>query len=208
MKSIRIMPAGPVSGRAPSGSRRAETTANRRRPAVALLLALALAVAGCGVEPTAVVDAGPAPVISGVPTLARIYLLRDGRLAPTNVAASSSNVNDIMTALFKAGHRPPSGLSTELAQLKLTQVQLVRYAPEQANRNDPDSPIGLRMRVFVSGPRISRTAMAQITCTARLRQDIWAVEIAHASPGSTGRLKIHTCREYWDLATADGHLPP
>jgi hypothetical protein len=178
------------------------------RPLVAMAAIAVTAAGGCGVEPTAVVDAGPAPVITGAPAMARIYLLRGGRLAPTNVVAGSRNVNDIMTALFKASLRPPDGLTTDLAQLKLTQVQLMRYAPDRATRNDPDSPVGLRMRVFVSGPRLSRTAMAQITCTARLRPDIWAVEIAHAAPGRTGRLKIHTCREYWDLAAADGHLPP
>ncbi len=184
---------------------RAVRAVERWTAALALLLA---ATAACGVEPTGVIDAGPAPVITGAPTLARIYLLRGGRLVPTNVAAGSPNVNDIMTALFKAGHRPPNGMSTALAQLKIAQVQLVRYTPERATRNDPDSPIGLRMRVFVSGPQISRAAMAQITCTARLRSEIWAVEIAHLTPGRTGRLKIHTCREYWDLAAENGHLPP
>lgn len=177
---------------------------------MALLLAATTTIwtASCGVEPTGVIDAGPAPVITGVPTLARIYLVRDGQLAPANVVAGSPNVNDIMAALFEAGRRPPNGLGTALGRLTLTQVQLVRYTPERASRNDPDDPVGLRMRVFVSGPQISRTAMAQITCTARLRSDIWAVEIAHASPGRSARLKIHTCREYWDLAAENGQLPP
>ncbi|MEW9529105.1 hypothetical protein [Microbispora sp. NPDC049125] len=174
----------------------------------ALLLLMACGAAACGVAPTGVRDAGPAPLVTGTPTLVTIYLVRDGQLVPTVVAARSRHVNDIMTALFKARGQPPTGLSTALSGLTLAQVQLVRYAPDAGSRNDPDNILSLRMRLFVSGWRLSRTAMAQITCTARLRPEIWAVEIAHATPDRTGPLKIHTCREYWDLTPQDGHLPP
>jgi hypothetical protein len=160
------------------------------------------------VAPTGVVDAGPAPVITGSPTYVRIYLVRDGRLEPSTVVSRSPHVNDIMSALFKARPRDGSGLSTALTGLTLAEVQLVRYAPDAGSRNDPDNTLSLRMRLGVSGWRVSRTAMAQITCTARLRPEVWAVEIAEAAPGRTGSLKIHTCREFWDLAPKDGHLPP
>ncbi len=172
-----------------------------RLAGVALLLA---AVAGCGVEPTRVNDGGPPPVISGASTVVRVYLVRSGRLEPTSVAATSSHVNDVLSALFGAGRRPPSGVGTALSRMRLAQVQLMRYTPDPSSRNDPDS-VGLRLRVFVSGPKMSRIAMAQITCTARLRPEIWAVEIAQ---GDAETLKIHTCREYWDLAPQNGHLPP
>ncbi|ETK31099.1 hypothetical protein [Microbispora sp. ATCC PTA-5024] len=178
----------------------------RLRAAVAALLVVA--TAACGVEPTGVVDMGPAPVITGTPALVRIYLVRNGRLEPITVAARSPHVNDIMAALFKARARPGSGLTTALAGLTPAQIQLVRYAPDAGSRNDPDNTLSLRMRLFVSGWRVSRLAMAQVTCTARLRPEVWAVEIAQSTPDRTGSLKIHTCREYWDLAPKDGHLPP
>ncbi|WP_066938247.1 hypothetical protein [Microtetraspora fusca] len=170
----------------------------------ALAALLLVAVAGCGVSPTGVNDKGPPPVISGDSTIVRVYLVRSGRLEPVSVAAASGHVNDVLSALFGAGRRPPSGVGTTLSRMRLAQVQLVRYTPDPHSRNDPDSA-GLRLRVFVSGPKMSRIAMAQITCTARLRPEIWAVEIAQSG---SENLKIHTCREYWDLAPRNGHLPP
>ncbi|MFI7039325.1 hypothetical protein ACIBI0_21780 [Microbispora rosea] len=178
------------------------------RAVAALLAGLLMLPAACGVAPTGVVDAGPAPVISGTPTLVTIYLLRNGRLWPTRVAARSPHVNDVLDALFAASGRTSNQLSTSLTGLTLAQVQLVRYAPDAGSRNDPDNILSLRVRLFVSGWKITRTAMAQITCTARLQPEIWAVEIAHATPDKNGPLKVHTCREFWDLAPKDGHLPP
>ncbi|GAA4565786.1 hypothetical protein [Planotetraspora kaengkrachanensis] len=177
------------------------------RSGLALLVAL-LAAAGCGVPPTGVVDTGPAPIARGAASLTRIYLVRDGRLQLTSVAVGSPHVSDLMATLFRADAEPTERLNTALDGLHLAEVQLVRYVPDASSRNDPDNTVTLRMRVFVSGPRISRIAMAQITCTARLRSEVWAVEIAHGTPGDTGPLKVHTCREYWDLAPRDGHLPP
>ncbi|WP_067135426.1 hypothetical protein [Microtetraspora malaysiensis] len=178
--------------------------AHRAAARAALAALLLVAVAGCGVSPTGVNDKGPPPVISGDSTIVRVYLVRSGRLEPISVAAASGHVNDVLSALFGAGRRPPSGVGTTLSRMRLAQVQLVRYTSDPNLRNDPDSA-GLRLRVFVSGPKMSRIAMAQITCTARLRPEIWAVEIAQSG---SGNLKIHTCREYWDLAPLNGHLPP
>ncbi|GII29787.1 hypothetical protein [Planotetraspora mira] len=179
------------------------------RGARAFLVILTAAVAAaCGVPPTGVVDTGPAPIARGASSLTRIYLVRDGRLQLTNVAVGSAHVNDLMATLFKATAKPTDRLTTALDGLHLAEVQLVRYAPDPSSRNDPDNTVTLRMRVFVSGLKISRIAMAQITCTARLRSEVWAVEIAHGTPGDTGPLKVHTCREYWDLAPKNGHLPP
>jgi hypothetical protein len=186
--------------------RRVRTT---RRRLAALMAALAVTAAACGVEPTRMFDAGPAPVISGQSTRARIYLVRDGHLEPTTVAVGSQQVDELMTALFRSSTRPADGLTSALAGLTLSQVQLVRYSADPSTRNDPDNTLSLRIRVFVSGWKMSRMAMAQITCTARLRPEIWAVEIARNTPGAeTGPLQVHTCREYWDLAPKDGQLPP
>jgi len=179
------------------------------RKARPLLAAALLASAtACGVEPSPISDAGPAPVISGPTILARIYLVRNGKLWPTTAAVRSPHVSDVMQALFNAKGSKDKGIGTELSGLTLSQVQLVRYSAEAGGRNDPDNTLGLRMRLFVSGRKISRLAMAQIICTARLSPEIWAVEIAHVTPKGTGSLKTHTCREYWELATGNDQLPP
>jgi hypothetical protein len=177
----------------------------RRRGGAFLVALLAAVTAACGVAPTGVVDAGPAPIARGGSSTTRIYLLRDGRLQLTSVPVGSPHVNDVMATLFSTSAQPAARLTTALGGLHLAEVQLVRDA---SSRNDPDNAVTLRMRVFVSGRKISRIAMAQITCTARLRSEVWAVEISHGAPGDTGPLKVHTCREYWDLAPKDGHLPP
>jgi hypothetical protein len=162
----------------------------RRRGGAFLVALLAAVTAACGVAPTGVVDAGPAPIARGGSSTTRIYLLRDGRLQLTSVPVGSPHVNDVMATLFSTSAQPAARLTTALGGLH------------------PDNAVTLRMRVFVSGRKISRIAMAQITCTARLRSEVWAVEISHGAPGDTGPLKVHTCREYWDLAPKDGHLPP
>ncbi|MFC0555080.1 hypothetical protein ACFFHJ_29715 [Planotetraspora thailandica] len=176
------------------------------RFAAALFTAICTAVcAACGVAPTGVMDAGPAPVARGASAVSRIYLVREGRLHLTTVPIGSQYVNDLITALFEARDMPAEGLTTELDGLELTQVQLVR---DPSSRNDPGVSPSLLVRVFVSGGKIPTPAMAQITCTARLRSEVWGVEIAHGAPGSARSLQIHTCREYWDLAPRDGRLPP
>ena len=172
-------------------------SARRIRHAIAALLAgLLMTQTACGVAPTGVIDAGPAPVISGTPTLVTIYLLQDGQLWPTRVAARSPHVNDVLDALFAASGRPSNRLSTALTGLTLTQVQLVRYTQDADSHNDPDATLSLRVRLFVSGWKITRAAMAQITCTARLRPEIWAVEIAHTTPGRYGPSAVRSCREW------------
>ncbi|GLW97639.1 hypothetical protein [Microtetraspora sp. NBRC 16547] len=198
----RTMP--PAMPRVMTQPAQARTVLARAVGRTAVVALLVIAITACGVDPTRVFDGGPPPAISDASTLVRVYLVRSGRLEATSVAATSAHVNDVLSALFGAGRRPPRGVSTALSRMRLAQVQLVRYTRDPASHNDPDSA-GLRLRVFVSGPRMSRIAMAQITCTARLRPEIWAVEIAQ---GEAGTLKIHTCREYWDLAPENGHLPP
>ncbi|GII77801.1 hypothetical protein Sru01_27830 [Sphaerisporangium rufum] len=175
-------------------------------PAAAAVLACA---AGCGVQPTGVIDGGPAPVISAKGAVATVYLLRDGRLAPKKVATASAAAEDVIAALFDLGRRPGDGLGTALDGYRLEQSVLSRYGVNSGVRNDPENPVGLRLHVIVNGPgRLSRTAVAQITCTARLRDDIWAVKITQTTNGGPTALGEHTCREYHDLAADTVNLPP
>jgi hypothetical protein len=174
-----------------------------------LLVPLALLAAGCGVAPTGVIDAGPAPIISARSTLATVYLLREGKLAPKNVVVASASVEDTMKALFQAGERSREGVTTALSGLRLEQSAVSRYGQQAGSRNDPENPLGLRLHVIVYGTAmISETAKAQITCTAMLRQEIWAVKLTQITPEGPVAVGEHSCRQYWHLASKNVQLPP
>jgi hypothetical protein len=183
-----------------------DTPAMRSRLASALIL---LAVTACGVQPSGVIDSGPAPVISARSTLATVYLVRDGKLAPKNVVVASASVEDTMKALFEAGERPQEGVSTDLTGLRLEQSSVSRYGLGPGVRNDPENPLGLRLHVIVHGAvKLTETAKAQITCTARLRQEIWAVKLTQTTPDGPVAAGEHSCRQYWRLAAKNVQLPP
>ncbi len=175
----------------------------------ALLAALLAAVAGCGVEPGKMVDDGPAPVISMRSTVATVYLLHHGKLVPKNVIVASASVEDTMRALFEAGERFQEGVTTGLTGLRLEQASVSRYGQERGVRNDPENPLGLRLHVIVAGSgEMSQTAKAQITCTAMLRQEIWAVKLTEMTPDGPVAEGEHNCREFWRLADRSVQLPP
>ncbi|GIH28931.1 hypothetical protein Aph01nite_72410 [Acrocarpospora phusangensis] len=171
-----------------------------------LWLLLLVLTAACGVRPTGVLDGGPPPVISPKSTSATVYLLLGGRLEPRRVAAASHAMDHVMAALFEAGGRNTEGLSTALAGLRWESSQMTRFG---VVRNDPENADGFRLSLFISGGgQVTRTAMAQMTCTAmRQRQDIWAVKITHTEVGGPVSLGEHTCREFWDLAAEGRQLP-
>ncbi|WP_143020207.1 hypothetical protein [Sinosporangium album] len=167
------------------------------------------ALAGCGVQPSDPVERGVAPVIDAQPKLITIYLVRDGRLAPVPVYVPSTAIEDVMQVLFERGDQPPSNdLSTGLSGLTHRESRLSRYGAFV--RNDPDVASGLRLDVSVAGDRPpSRTALAQITCTARgARDEIWIVKITYVERGRTRSLGEHICSEYHDLAQPGAELPP
>lgn len=178
-------------------------------PALLALAAALVLPVGCGIEPTDVVDEGPAPVIRARSTLTTVYLLRDDKLAPKNIVVASGSVEDTMRALFQAGERAHDGVTTALTGLRLEQTYVTRYSARSGARNDPDHPLGLRLHVIVNGSaKLTETAKAQITCTAMLRQEIWAVKLTHTTPDGPIAAGEHTCREYWSLAAKDVQLPP
>ncbi len=111
-----------------------------------------------------------------------------------------------MAALFEAGTRSTSSLTSELTGLVWQTSQLTRFG---AVRNDPDNADGFRLALFVSGGRpITKTAQAQMTCTAmRQRQDIWAVTITRTDATGPVAYGEHTCREFWHLAAPGRQLP-
>ncbi|MEO3814026.1 hypothetical protein ABGB17_33940 [Sphaerisporangium sp. B11E5] len=175
---------------------------------IAALAAVLAGAAACGVDPSDLADVGPAPVISARAAYANVYVLRDGRLTPRNVPTASDSAQDVLNALFQAGKGPPGG-GTALDGFRLEQTVLGRYGVERGVRNDPENPVGLRLHVIVYGTgQLTRTALAQITCTARLSEEIWAVKITQTTSKGPLALGEHTCREYHDLAAPDVNLPP
>ncbi|WP_248961625.1 hypothetical protein [Sphaerisporangium perillae] len=179
-----------------------------RLAVTAVVLALA-GTAACGVDATGVVDAGAAPVISARGSVANVYLLRSGRLTSKQVATASDAAADVIGALFEVSKRSGDGFGSALSGFRLEQSVLGRYGVDSGVRNDPENPVGLRLHVIVNGPgRLGRTAMAQITCTARLREEIWAVKITQTTAKGPLALGEHTCREYHDLAAPTVNLPP
>ncbi|NAS26715.1 hypothetical protein GT755_34215 [Herbidospora sp. NEAU-GS84] len=175
------------------------------RKSSCVLLAALLSTA-CGVTSTGVQDGGPPPVISPKAAVATVYLLRDGKLEPSSVAVASHSMDNVMAALFEAGARSTSGLTTELTGLTWQTSQLTRFGTV---RNDPDNADGFRLSLFVGGGRpITKKAQAQMTCTAmRQRQDIWAVTITRTDATGPVSYGEHTCREFWHLAAPGRQLP-
>ncbi|MFB9250687.1 hypothetical protein ACFFWE_20810 [Sphaerisporangium melleum] len=181
----------------------------RRASALVLAASVLAGTASCGVDATGVVDAGPVPVISARGSVASVYLLRGERLSPKQVAVASSVAEDVMRTLFEVSKQPGPGLTSAVTGFRLEQAALGRYGVDGGVRNDPENPMGLRLHVIVNGPdRLSRTGMAQIVCTARLREEIWAVKITQTTPKGPLALGEHTCREYHDLAAPNVNLPP
>lgn len=197
----RTPPAGRAGGRLP-------VVVSALLSTVALVAPFVL-LAGCGIEPTDVIDEGPAPVISARSTLTTVYLLRDDKLAPKNIVVASGSVEDTIKALFQAGERSHDGVTTALTGLRVEQSYVTRYSARAEGRTDPDNPLGLRLHVIVNGSaKLTETAKAQITCTAMLRQEIWAVKLTHTTPDGPVAAGEHTCREYWPLAARNAQLPP
>jgi hypothetical protein len=171
----------------------------RRLSAILLLVFLA----ACGVEPSNAIDAGPAPVISPKASLVTVFLLKQGRLVPVRVSAASHSMDNVMLALFEAGRRRESDLGTALDEVTFSSSELVPFDINSHVRNDPGNTFGFRLRVsVVGGARLSRAAMAQMTCTAIWqRHDIWAVEITQVSrSGGAIHYSDHDCKTYSDLA--------
>jgi hypothetical protein len=185
-------------------------TAPRLVTALLSAACLVLGAGGCGIATTGVVELGEAPIISTRPTNATIYLLRNGLLEPVSVSVASDSIEDVLVALFVSGHRPPRrGLTSALSGFSYADSRPSSWYGQGA-RNDPDAPRGVELTVVVSGEgALSRAALAQITCTARLSgKEIWAVKVTRISSEGQRTSKAHICRDFRDLAPRGAQIPP
>ncbi|GAA4202591.1 hypothetical protein GCM10022252_58980 [Streptosporangium oxazolinicum] len=206
-------PYAPSTGRFPRS--RALTALGAGRFAgvrwLACLLA-ALVLCGCGISPTDVQDYGRPPVISYSPTWVTVYLLRDNRLEPVKIPVVSDSAKNIIDTLFRAGKQPPkAGLTSALNDFSHYDTKTTRYSDNTDQRNEPDDNLGYRLNVIITGEgKISKQALAQITCTIRQnkQESIWSVEVTRLFPGTPETMGDRGCFEYRNLAAPGVRLPP
>ncbi|MFD1940108.1 MULTISPECIES: hypothetical protein [Nonomuraea] len=172
----------------------------RRLP---FLLAALLLLPGCGITPSPVATLTSAPVISTEPIWAKIYLIKKGRLALQEVRVASKTTEDLMRTLMDlANHPVESGQDTDLYGMRYQDVDSEPMG-QRTQRMDPENK-SLVLYVTLQGEReLSRVALAQIVCTARMRPEVAKVQVnitRSVSPSSTtGR---RTCGEFHDLVPA------
>ncbi|MFB9529001.1 hypothetical protein [Nonomuraea roseola] len=172
------------------------------RRALPLLTCLAL-LTGCGISPTAVSSLGSPPVISTEPIFSQVYLIKKGRLVQQRVRVPGKTAEDLMRTLMDlASHPVESGQDTDLYGMRYQDAEAEPVGRQQ--RLDPSETRSLVLYVTLQGEReLSRVALAQIVCTARLRTDISKVQVNIArtvAPSTTSGRR--TCKEFHDLAPA------
>ncbi|GAA2370088.1 hypothetical protein [Nonomuraea africana] len=171
----------------------------RRAP---LLLACLALLAGCGISPTAVTSLGSPPVISTKPIFSQVFLIKKGRLELQRVRVGGRTSEDLMRTLMDlANHPTESGQDSDLYGMRYQDAE-AEPVGSQERRLDPAENRSLVLYVTLQGEReLSRVALAQIVCTARLRPDISKVQvnvIRTVAPSTTSGRR--TCREFHDLA--------
>ncbi|GAA2425360.1 hypothetical protein GCM10010191_42070 [Actinomadura vinacea] len=155
---------------------RPRTGRSIRAVAAACATVLAFGAAGCGVRPTGVVRAGPAPRAAADPSNNVIYLIRNGKLSPVarpGVPGLPEFVlNQLVQGPTEAERR--AGLRSEIPG----NVRLTYFRPV-SDRRQPD--------VMVHGPaehwsgkrlRWSRPAQAQLACTVGTIPDVRGIWIS------------------------------
>ncbi|MGV9303661.1 hypothetical protein ACWDLG_09835 [Nonomuraea sp. NPDC003727] len=169
----------------------------------AWILLVLLTLTGCGITPTPVTVLTSAPVISTEPIWAKVYLIKKGRLALQEVRVASKTPEDLMRTLMDlANHPVESGQDTDLYGMRYQAVDAEPIG-QRTQRMDPDNK-SLVLYVTLTGEReLSRAALAQIVCTARLRPEIAKVQVnitrTVSASSTTGR---RTCAEFHDLTPA------
>ncbi|MFI5981904.1 hypothetical protein ACIBEA_13610 [Streptomyces sp. NPDC051555] len=138
-------------------------------PPVALLLVGAVALAGCGIEPTAVVESGRAAnVLLAEPRSADVlyFVAPDGRLAPTVQRDPRVPTGALLGRLLSGPgtQERDAGLSTELPARTDKMVGPVRVDHGSAKQ------VTVRLPYFLDA-ELSDTAKDQLVCTAAVSVD-------------------------------------
>ncbi|WP_327089437.1 hypothetical protein OIE66_02080 [Nonomuraea sp. NBC_01738] len=147
------------------------------RAGIALTAALLTLVAGCGITESGVVELGGPPLVSIPPPSKTIYMLRDGKLILEPADVDDDSVNSLLTALFAASAAPLPGRETALRGFT---YEGMNDTTKRVQRNDPQLPRTSTLTVYVKGEQaLTRSARAQIVCTAQQDAAYEAVKIVH-----------------------------
>ncbi|MEV4056973.1 hypothetical protein AB0J55_37700 [Amycolatopsis sp. NPDC049688] len=156
-----------------------------------LVLAVLLLVSSCGIKPTPVLGAGPAPTLrnpvnDGPGTDATLYFVRDGRLAPVSRPAGFPATVDGALAMLLAG---PT--SQEAADGYTTAL------PERSGALTVSSGPPVTINVSFSLRLITGTGINQLVCTASAALVVQGRNSADggiALAGPDVRLPYQTCQ--------------
>ncbi|TDD82246.1 hypothetical protein E1293_16930 [Actinomadura darangshiensis] len=170
-----------------------------RRPRRARALAAAAAyaaLAGCGIRPTGIIGAGEPPAAQAQSATITVYLVRDGRLqAVTRPGLPGRPYLAVeQLAVPPTGPERAMGLRTEVHR------QLDAYTLVEAS-----DPLGPRSQLAVRPTGAhqtkfwSRTAMAQIACTAQAIPGIERVNLRGTPDQDKNGWEMVTCDQFSDL---------
>ncbi|RFS85522.1 hypothetical protein D0T12_10855 [Actinomadura spongiicola] len=160
-------------------------------------LAAVLAASGCGIRPTGIVDAGNPPFARGYADTITVYLVRGGMLRPVTRPGIPGRPYLAVEQL----HVPTTprertvGLHTEVHRA-LT-VQAVNEG--LGSTFERPWPLAVQQIDRSMSPGWSRTAIAQIACTAEAVPGIEGVILVGASNTGDGGGTPVSCRQFADL---------
>ncbi|MDA0635683.1 hypothetical protein OUY22_19865 [Nonomuraea sp. MCN248] len=147
------------------------------RAAAVILGAAAVLLGGvaCGIAPTGVIERAPAPVIEVPPPSKTIYLLKNGELTMEPADVGSASVESLLRALFAASTQQLGELDTALHGFAFDGIE---DSLNPIQRDEVKLPRTSTLTVYVKGEgTLSRTAMAQIVCTAQQDTAVQEVRI-------------------------------
>ncbi|WP_410672529.1 hypothetical protein [Amycolatopsis sp. cmx-4-68] len=158
-----------------------------------LVLAVVLLVSACGVKPTPVIPAGPAPTLRNAPNGAQgadliLYFVINGRLMPVTRPASRSVGVDTALSLLLAG---PS--YAEAADGYTTMLPPGRGSIGLA----ADSPPTIKVPFAVA--QLNVLAVNQLVCTAFAAiaaENSWIIDNVVALAGTDTTLPAQTCQAF------------
>lgn len=158
-----------------------------------LAVAACTALAGCGIRPTGILSAGEGPAARAYAATITVYLVRGRGLVPVTRPGLPGQPNLAVRQLSV----PPT--ARERALGLRTEVHGELYAGAAI---DGSSPTGHapEMDVRTNGPKtLSRTAKAQIVCTAQAIPGTKRVNLWNISEVETRAWETLTCDEFSDL---------
>jgi hypothetical protein len=128
-----------------------------RRRGTAALAAVALLAAGCGIQPTGVVSAGPAPSVAGPRfDLLTLYFLLDGQLAPVQRPWPGTRTPEIALAQLFDG---PSDEERKMGYTSLLPIGFDAKIEITAADGTPTVTVPFPLQ------KLQPDGMSQIACT-------------------------------------------